>query len=210
MMIHPDIHVALMRERTRTFLAEAEAARRSRPLRRPLGRPSEGRPSEGRPVRLRDGSAVLIRPVRPEDAGLLEDGFAELRCFTDVDHRDHEALGALDHARGGGVGIARYVRDREDPHAAEIAVTIIDGWQGRGLGTELLARLSERACQEGIRRFTAAVAADNAAMTGLLRNLGADLVGREFGTLEYEMALACAPVRRGRFRGNAPGRVELS
>ena len=210
MMIHPDIHVALMRERTRTFLAEAEAARRSRPLRRPLGRPSEGRPSEGRPVRLRDGSAVLIRPVRPEDAGLLEDGFAELRCFTDVDHRDHEALGALDHARGGGVGIARYVRDREDPHAAEIAVTIIDGWQGRGLGTELLARLSERACQEGIRRFTAAVAADNAAMTGLLRNLGADLVGREFGTLEYEVALACAPVRRARFRGNAPGRVELS
>ena len=168
-------------------------------------------------MRLRDGAAVLIRPVRPEDAGLLEDGFAglsdrsrrlrflgpkaslsaaELRYFTNVDHRDHEALGALDHARGGGVGIARYVRDREDPHAAEIAVTVIDGWQGRGLGTELLARLSERACQEGIQRFTAAVAADNAAMTGLLRNLGADLVGREFGTLEYEMALACVPVRR--------------
>ena len=161
-------------------------------------------------MRLRDGSAVLIRPVRPEDAGLLEDGFAGLRYVTDVDHRDHEALGALDHARGGGVGIARYVRDREDPHAAEIAVTVIDGWQGRGLGTELLAQLSERACQEGIRRFTAAVAADNAAMTGLLRNLGADLVGREFGTLEYEMALACVPVRRARFRGNAPGRVELS
>lgn len=212
MMIHPDIYAALARERSRTFLAEAAAAR----LSRPVPRPSEGRPSEGRPVRLRDGSAVLIRPVRPEDAGLLEDGFAglsersrrlrflgskaslsaaELRYFTDVDHRDHEALGALDHARGGGVGIARYVRDREDPHAAEIAVTVTDGWQGRGLGTELLARLSERACQEGIRRFTAAVAADNAAMTGLLRNLGADVVGREFGTLEYEMALACVPVR---------------
>jgi len=222
MMIHPDIYAALARERSRTLHAEAEVARRSRPLPRPY---------EGRPVRLRDGSAVLIRPVRPEDAGLLEDGFAglsdrsrrlrflgpkaslsaaELRYFTDVDHRDHEALGALDHARGGGVGIARYVRDREDPHAAEIAVTVIDGWQGRGLGTELLARLSERACQEGIRRFTAAVAADNAAMTGLLRNLGADLVGREFGTLEYEMALACVPVRRARFRGNAPGPVELS
>jgi len=229
MMIHPDIYAALARERSRTLLAEAEVARRSRPQGRPLGQPH--RPYEGGPVRLRDGSAVLIRPVRPEDAGLLEDGFAglsdrsrrlrflgpkaslsaaELRYFTDVDHRDHEALGALDHARGGGVGIARYVRDREDPHAAEIAVTVIDGWQGRGLGTELLARLSERACQEGIRRFTAAVAADNAAMTGLLRNLGADLVGREFGTLEYEMALACVPVRRARLRGNAPGRVELS
>ena len=195
MMIHPDIYATLARERTGTFLAEAEAARRSRLSRRPSRRPSPWA-SGGRPVRLRDGSAVLIRPVRPEDGGLLEDGFAGLRYVTGVDHRDHEALGALDHARGGGVGIARYVRDREDPHAAEIAVTVIDGWQGRGLGTELLARLSERACQEGIRRFTAAVAADNAAMTGLLRNLGADVVGREFGTLEYEMALACVPSRR--------------
>ena len=217
MMIHPEIQGALACERTRTFLAEAEAARRSRLLGRPPGRlpgrlPGRPlpRPSGGRPVRLRDGSAVLIRPVRPEDAGLLEDGLAGLRYVAGVDHRDHEALGALDHARGGGVGIARYVRDREDPHAAEIAVTIIDGSRGRGLGTELLARLSERACQEGIRRFTAAVAADNAAMTGLLRNLGADLVGREFGTLEYELALACVPARRARFRGNAPGRAGLS
>ena len=223
-MIHPEIHAALARERTSILLAEAEGARRARQLRRP----ARGR---SRPVRLRDGSAVLIRPVRPADAGLLEDGFSRLgdrsrrmrflgpkealsaagpRYFTGVDHRDHEALGALDHVRGGGVGIARYVRDREDPYAAEIAVTVIDGWQGRGLGTELLARLSERACREGIRRFTAAVAADNAAMTGLLRNLGAEVVGREFGTLEYEVALACVPVRRARFRGNAPGRVGLS
>ena len=36
------------------------------------------------------------------------------------------------------------------------------------------------------------------------------MVGREFGTLEYEVALACVPVRRARFRGNAPGRVGLS
>ena len=73
MMIHPEIQAALVRERTRTFLADAEAARRSRSPGRSLGRPLP-RPSGGRPVRLRDGSAVLIRPVRPEDAGLLEDG----------------------------------------------------------------------------------------------------------------------------------------
>ncbi len=143
-MIHPDIYAALARERTSTFLARAETARLARQL-RPAARE---RPDKGRPVRLRDGSAVLIRPVRPADDGLLADGFArlsdrsrrmrflgpkealsaaELRYFTDVDHRDHEALGALDHARGGGVGIARYLRDREDPYAAEIAVTVIDG-----------------------------------------------------------------------------------
>jgi RimJ/RimL family protein N-acetyltransferase len=224
-MIHHGIHAALARERTSMFLAEAEAARRAGQLRRP----ARGR--QVRKVRLRDGSAVLIRPVRPADDGLLADGFArlsdrsrrmrflgpkealsaaELRYFTDVDHRDHEALGALDHARGGGVGIARYVRDRDDPRTAEIAVTVIDGWQGRGLGTELLARLSERARQEGIDRFTAAVSADNTAMAGLLRNFGGDLVRREFGTLEYGVELAYVPARRGRLRADAPGRLELS
>jgi hypothetical protein len=51
--------------------------------------------------RLRDGLAVLIRPVRPADDGLLAAGLA-----AELDHHDHEALGALDHAHGGGVGIA--------------------------------------------------------------------------------------------------------
>ena len=173
--------------------------------RRPTGAP------EGRPVVLRDRSAVLIRPVRSTDAALLADGFArlsaasrqmrflgvkkalsaaELRYFTDVDHHDHEALGALDQAGGHGVGIARYIRDSDDPQAAEIAVTIVDDWQGRGLGTELLARLSDRARQEGIRRFTALADAGNVAVTALLRNAGARLVRRGRGTIEYEITLA--------------------
>jgi RimJ/RimL family protein N-acetyltransferase len=167
-------------------------------------------PVTGRPVALRDGSKVLIRQVQRTDAPLLADGFArlspqsrrmrflttkkelspaELRYFTDVDHHDHEALGALNQADGRGVGIARYVRLAEDPQAAEIAVTIVDGWQGRGLGTELLTRLAGRARQEGIHRFTALVADDNTAMAGLLRNMSANLVGRSPGTVEYEITL---------------------
>jgi hypothetical protein len=47
---------------------------------------------------------VLIRPVRRADARLLADN------FTDVDHHDHEALGALDHADGRGVVQADLVR----------------------------------------------------------------------------------------------------
>ena len=172
--------------------------------RRPIHAPG------GRMVVLRDGSAVLIRQVRSADAPLLADGFArlsaasrqmrflgvkktlsaaELRYFTDVDHHDHEALAALNRADGQGVGIARYIRDADDPRAAEIAVTIVDDWQGRGLGAELLARLSDRARQEGIRRFTALVGADNVAMTALVRTAGADLVRRESATLVYEIPL---------------------
>src|SRR5215831_10424299 len=164
----------------------------------------------GRLVKLRDGSKVLIRQVQPADAALLADGFArlsgksrqmrflarkdrlsaaELRYFTDLDHRDHEALGALDQADGRGVGVARYVRDAKDPRTAEIAVTIVDEWQGRGLGAELLTRLADRARTEGICRFTALVAEDNRAMAGLLRNMSASLVGRSLGTVEYEITL---------------------
>jgi RimJ/RimL family protein N-acetyltransferase len=168
------------------------------------------RSAPGKRIVLRDGSHVLIRQVQSADAPLLADGFArlsatsrwmrfltpkkelspaELSYFTDLDHHDHEALGALDHGDGRGVGIARYVRHADDPYAADIAVTIVDDWQGRGLGTELLAQLSDRARQEGIHRFTALVAAENVAVAGLLRNVCASLVRRESHTLQYEITL---------------------
>jgi RimJ/RimL family protein N-acetyltransferase len=114
---------------------------------------------------------------------------AEVRYFTDVDHHDHEALGAISQADGCGVGIARYIRHADDPYAAEIAVAIVDDWQGRGLGTELLAQLSDRARQAGISRFTATTAYGNAAMARLLQNMGAELAGYGPGTVDYEVAL---------------------
>jgi RimJ/RimL family protein N-acetyltransferase len=212
MMIHPDFQRAMVRERSATLLAAAAAQRQARRARSAAVAAAADAATASRQVRLRDGSAVLIRPVRRTDSPLLAEGFArlsersrwtrflgrknmlteaDLSYFTDIDHHDHEALGALDHVRGGGVGIARYVRDREDRHAAEIAVTIVDDWQGRGLATELLAQLSDRACQEGIRRFTAVVAADNAAANGLLRNSGASLIHRGRGIVEYELDLTC-------------------
>ncbi|MGN6790850.1 MAG: GNAT family N-acetyltransferase [Streptosporangiaceae bacterium] len=161
-------------------------------------------------MRLRDGSQVFVRPVCGSDAPLLADGFArlsvksreqrfhapkhrlsaaELRYLTHVDHYDHEAIGALDRA-GRGVGIARYIRSRRDPRSAEIAVTVVDAWQGLGLGTELTRQLAERAVQAGISSFTALVTAENAAAAGLLRVMRARLVGRDHASLEYEIALA--------------------
>ena len=111
--------------RSRRQRTAPSAARRSplhwipawlRPDRLPGHRPPPA--ARGKTVVLRDGSAVLIRQVQSADAPLLADGFArlsdasrqmrfltkkkelspaELRYFTDVDHHDHEALGALDH-----------------------------------------------------------------------------------------------------------------
>jgi RimJ/RimL family protein N-acetyltransferase len=68
----------------------------------------------------------------------------------------------------------------------------VDDWQGRGLGTELLSRLSDRARQADIDRFTALAAAENAPVAGLARKLGACLAGRGPGTVEYEVALVPA------------------
>jgi RimJ/RimL family protein N-acetyltransferase len=154
---------------------------------------------------------VLIGPVGPADVPLLADGFArlsarsrqlrllgprkkptpaELRYLTEIDHHDHEALGAVDRASGLSVGVARYVRCFEDAQVAEIAVTVVDQWQGRGLGTELLAQLAERGREEGIGRFTALVGAGNVAMTRLVRTTGGYLVRRDSATVLYEIPLA--------------------
>jgi RimJ/RimL family protein N-acetyltransferase len=164
---------------------------------------------DGTMVRLRDGSQVLIRQVRASDAAAVADGFAslstrsrwqrflapkarlsaaELRYLTDVDHYDHEAIGAatLD---GRGVGIARYIRSRHDPRSAEIAVTVVDAWQGRGLGTELTRRLTRRARHAGIERFTALVSYENAAAAGLLRAARGRMTGRDHENLTYEVPL---------------------
>jgi RimJ/RimL family protein N-acetyltransferase len=214
MMINHHLQAALARDRQATLRAEAGAARLARQARprRAAPRPGVQQPG-GRQTVLRDGSRVLIRPVQSADAPLLADGFArlsatsrwmrfltpkkelspaELSYLTDLDHHHHEALGALDHRDGRGVGVARYVRQADDPWSADVAVTIVDDWQGRGLGTELLARLSDRAREENIRRFTALVAAENVAVAGLLRNACARLVGRASNTLEYEISLVPA------------------
>jgi RimJ/RimL family protein N-acetyltransferase len=165
---------------------------------------------DGELVELRDGSSVRIRPIRPEDKAQLVQAFdrlgdgsryrrflgykkqlsvAELVALTEVDHHDHEALGAVSVADGRGVGVARYVRDADDPQAAEIAVTIVDEWQGRGLGTLLLTRLTRRARQEGITRFTALVADGNEPVMRLLRRVSSEIVpvGREPGAMLYSL-----------------------
>jgi hypothetical protein len=164
-MLSPYLHAALAHERHQAFLAQAETGRRARQARshrQQAGTPGARRPPRRRPAWLRPGRGRLPGPRPRASALLVAGGFARLcarsrqlrflspkqdlspgglRYFTDVDHHDHEALGAVDHPGGRGVGIARYVGDAVDPQAAEVAVTGIDDWQGPGLGTELVTQL---------------------------------------------------------------------
>jgi GNAT superfamily N-acetyltransferase len=151
-----------------------------------------------------------VRPIEPADKAVLTAAFerlseqsryqrfmapiselseSQLRYLTEVDHHDHEALIALDPGSGDGVGVARFVR-LEDGTSAEAAVTVIDEWQGRGLGTALSQLLAERARDEGIDRFTALLLASNEQMHDVLSSLGpAHVISREAGTVEIEIAI---------------------
>jgi RimJ/RimL family protein N-acetyltransferase len=156
---------------------------------------------------------VSIRPVQPGDATLISEGFdrlsaesrrlrflgpksslssSELRYFTDIDHHDHEALIAVSRFSGRSLGVARFIRLADDPTTADVAVVIADEWQRAGLGSALTARLVDRARCEGIARFSALLDAENEGARGLMRRTGASvrLVGRDGGTMSYEMELA--------------------
>lgn len=162
---------------------------------------------------LHDGTEVLIDRLTPADAPLLAEAFehlsaesrqlrfltpkpslseSELRYLTEVDGHHHEALAAIDPATGHGVAVARFVRDPRDPSRAEVAITVADEWQRRGLGKVLLTRLAERARAEGIDRFTALVSGENRNMRMLLERLEAPTRVIRFGgdVADYEIELA--------------------
>jgi GNAT superfamily N-acetyltransferase len=130
--------------------------------------------------RLSDGTRVRIRPVRPEDARTIQDGFArlseesrrrrflgskrqlsaeEVRSVTHCDGRRHVALGAVRLDDDGweceGLGIAHYVCLPDHPEVAEPSVIVLDAVQGLGLGRLLSERLIRAASANGVKVFRA-------------------------------------------------------
>jgi acetyltransferase len=151
------------------------------------------------PWTLRDGTAVNIRPVRPEDEPLLvafhrdlSERSVYLRYFGPLKLEERAAhaqlvrLCCLDYDRemalvaerrdaGGGppeiLGVGRLSRwDGEGE--TEFAVTVSDRWQGRGLGTHLLESLVQVARAEGLRRVTATILPENHDMQRVARRAG--------------------------------------
>jgi GNAT superfamily N-acetyltransferase len=154
-------------------------------------------------------SHVVIRPIARTDRERLAEAFSELsedtrrRRFgglasqlgareldrlTDVDHHEHEALAAV--APGGGiVGVARYIALPDDPGAAEVAIAVLDEWQGRGLGRRLMRRLAERARDEGITRLLAYVSADNRPVLGWIARAGGVVTAHDGDAIAYSIAI---------------------
>lgn len=167
-----------------------------------------------RTITLHDGARVTLRPIAPGDSSLLAASFgrlseesryrrffttkdklsaSELEYFVDIDHSDHEAIVAIDPSTGELLGVARYIRSPDDAERAEVAVTVADDWQGRGLGRSLLHRLTYRARREGVRRFTALVQSENRASMGLFEGVG-DTQRRFYGD-EVELVIELPPKR---------------
>lgn len=142
---------------------------------------------------LADGRQILFRPVTPHDEPLIAEAIAtasrrtllhrffiplrglspdELRKMLTIDSaREFCVVGEL-RAPGAPriVCGARYVR-LEDPAVAEIALTVHDDFQGRGMGRYLLRLLIEQGGVDGIRTFVADVLATNTAMLHLLQTV---------------------------------------
>ncbi len=152
---------------------------------------------------MKDGSEVLIRPIRGEDESRmvefhkgLSDATVYLRyfqaqrlesrveherlirkCFLDYDREVALAAERMNKDTGSHelLGVGRLVRQRDESEA-ELGVVVADRWQGAGLGTELVRRLIEIARRERIRRINAAILSENAPMLALAKHFHFHLV----------------------------------
>ncbi len=148
-------------------------------------------------VQLKDGSEVVVRPVRATDKQAAIEGFAKLspqsryrRFFTlmptlsdnladrltDIDHHTHRAWAVFDphlDPEVGGIAVARLITDSDDGSLAEAAFAVLDSYQGRGVGQLLLDMVTSTAALNGIETIRAHTLRENRAMIGLLRSRGA-------------------------------------
>ena len=135
--------------------------------------------------KLADGTDIVLRPIRPEDKPLLAAGMArlsersrrhrflvptdhltrsQLAYLTEVDQRDHQAWGVL--AGGEPVAVGRLIRlNREE---GEVAITVVDDWQRRGVGEMLVRLLAKLAQDAGISRLIFVSLPENLGIARLL------------------------------------------
>lgn len=153
------------------------------------------------PVRIRDGSHLLLRPVLPGDSERTVHGHihfssetiyrrfmsarvpdaAMLHYLSEVDYVDHFVWVMIDGIDP--VADARFIRDGHDPTVAEIAFTVADAYQGRGIGSFLIGALSVAARVGGVERFSARMLSDNVPMRTIMDRHGAIWQREDIGVI---------------------------
>ena len=143
------------------------------------------------PIGIRDGTDLLLRPVLPGDRERTVHGHvhfssetlyrrfmsarlpnqALMHYLAEVDYVDHFVWVVTDGSDP--VADARFVRDQNDPTAAEIAFTVADAYQGRGIGSFLIGALSIAAKVDGVERFSARMLSENVPMRAIMDHYGA-------------------------------------
>jgi len=145
-----------------------------------------------RHLRLRDGTAVLVRPVRPEDEPLYPPFFAavtpgDLRLrffapvkdfshafiarFTQIDYARAMAFIAIEESTGDMLGVVRVHADA-NYETGEYAILVRSDLKGRGLGWMLMQLIIEYARGEGLRCIQGQVLQENMTMLDMCRELG--------------------------------------
>jgi RimJ/RimL family protein N-acetyltransferase len=166
---------------------------------------------------LPDGTRVLIRPLRPQDAALYPDFIASLtsedlrlRFFaavrelsddriaelTHLDYARAMAFIAIDEAAGKMLGVVRLHLD-QDAKGGEYAVIVRSALKGLGLGWLLMQRMIGYARAVGLGRVHGQVLAENSTMLRMCAELGFDIADdpNESGIKVVTLALAQIPVQ---------------
>jgi acetyltransferase len=140
---------------------------------------------------LNDGTDILIRPIRPEDAemearfvrelskeakyfrfmnSLRELSQEMLVRFTQIDYHDEMALIAVTADSEEQIGVARYTTN-VDKESCEFALVVSDQWQGRGIAHQLMSKLMEIARERNLQRMQGQVLSENTKMLELVASL---------------------------------------
>ena len=163
--------------------------------------------------RAKDGTAVTIRPIRPEDAQIEQEFVhslspqakymrfmgvtkdltpAMLARFTQVDYdREMALIAVIDHEGGQRqIGVARYITN-PDGASCEYAIVVSEAWQARGLGRQLMVQLIAIARARGLKTMVGLVFAANRRMLALAVALGfvVDNVAHDVAAKEVRLAL---------------------
>lgn len=151
---------------------------------------------EPEPASLKDGTQVVIRPIRPDDADDLQNTFMRLsaesiylrflsvkkelsdeeaRYLATVDYTSRMAFVAtcMENGQEIVVGVSRYAMEEPgNPEVAETAVIVGDEFQGRGIGKLLLWRLVNYARAKGIHFLCGNLQIGNNRMLDLVKRSG--------------------------------------